>query len=442
MNVNYFVKCRICNTFTRIRIPLGYINEFPIRIHCGTCRNIISGHVRIGSNEPDCGINFDNVDVFDEGTPRYFAEVSGELPCNKVENCENKNFMDYATRMPGLNSIIQVGFHNKDKFTKNITDLSNVTKRWKDIDVIFNLFKNGKKEYIIKLLKELNKKEYLIENDIEVHREVHYTFLKLMKYIFVKEDLKKYILNINKEISIIDMEQYNKLINFLDEKNFLEKAYNEILDMLFKFMDILPNLIPAISAMQYKCINYEEQGISTCSFEDIKTFYIDAYEKILSLIQIPICLDNIKYRGEYNKFSSSKNYENFIKKKKGNKLKEISKEEFFSSMVNFPIDNKLRNAIGHSEYEFDGISQNIKYIPDEKQKEIVENKYLIIMAMECVQLMQYMVILEDLIFQLIWKKNLNKGLKLKVDDVFYKEIKVNEKCPCGSGKKYKKCCKD
>ena len=57
------------------------------------------------------------------------------------------------------------------------------------------------------------------------------------------------------------------------------------------------------------------------------------------------------------------------------------------------------------------------------------------MAIECVQLMQYIVILEDLIFQLIWKKNLNKGLKLKVDDIFYKEIKVNEKCPCRKWKK-------
>lgn len=435
MNVNYFVKCRICNTITRIRIPMGYINQFPIRIHCGTCKNIISGYVKICSNEPDRGIKFTNVDVLDEGTPSYFAEVSGELPCNKVENCQNKNLMDYAAKMPGLNSIIQVGFHNKDKFIKNIIDLSNEINRWKDTDVVFNLFKNGKKEYIIKLLKELNKKEYLIENDIEVHREIHYTFLKLMQYIFVKEDLKKYILNINKEISIIDMEQYNNLINFLDEKNYLEKAYNEILDMLSEFMNILPNLIPAISAMQYKYINYKEQGISTCSFEDIKTFYMDAYEKILSFIHIPICLDNIKYRGKYDKFNLSKNFEDFMKKRKGNKLKEISKEEFFSSMVNFPIDNKLRNAIGHSQYEFDGITQNIKYVPDEKQKEIVENKYLIVMAIECVQLMQYIVILEDLIFQLIWKKNLNKGLKLKVDDIFYKEIKVNEKCPCRKWKK-------
>ncbi len=28
MNVNYIVKCRICGSLTRIRIPLGYIRNF------------------------------------------------------------------------------------------------------------------------------------------------------------------------------------------------------------------------------------------------------------------------------------------------------------------------------------------------------------------------------------------------------------------------------
>lgn len=45
-------------------------------------------------------------------------------------------------------------------------------------------------------------------------------------------------------------------------------------------------------------------------------------------------------------------------------------------------------------------------------------------------------------FSINLEKNLNKGLKIKVNDIFDKDIKVNEKCPCGSGKKYKKCCKD
>lgn len=294
---------------------------------------------------------------------------------------------------------------------------------------------------IPKFLTKVTGTEYIVNNHLEIRRDVHYIFLKLIKNIFVEEGLEKYIISINKEIKTINMDEYNKLLIVLEQNSFLEKSYNEILDMLFDFIEIIPNIRTALTVMQYKSIDYDVYGISTCSFEDIKTFYMDAYEKILSLIHIPICLDNIKYRNKYDLFDSGISFEDFMKKKKGNKLKEILRTEFFSSMLKFPVNNKLRNAIGHRQYEYDGIIQIIKYIPNEKNKEVTEKKYLLEVAIECVYLMQYMVIIEDLIFQLIVKKNLNRGLKLKLNDIFYKNIGVNERCPCGSGKKYKKCCK-
>lgn len=431
MNVNYIVKCRICGSLTRIRIPLGYIRNFPIRIHCGKCNSIIKGNMVVDNENISYHADFLNVDVISNGKPNYFSEVSGELPSNKVEDCLNKDWMDYADRMPGLNAIMQVGFENKEKLILRITNLSKEIEKWDDTKVIFNLLRNNNYEFIPKLLKEdIDIKEYPMNNDIEIHRAVHYTLLKFMKYIFIDKELNKCIIDINKEISIINIEEYNRLLLYLDKENYLEKAYNEILDMLFKFVDILPNLLPAISAMQYKSLNYTEQGISTCSFEDIKTFYIDAYEKILSYIHIPMCLDNIKYRNKYNEFDKQQTLEDFLKESKGNRLKKITEIEFFSSLIKFPIDNKLRNAIGHNQYEFNGITQIITYKPNEKKQEIIENKYLMKMAIECIQLMQYMVIIQDLIFQMIRKKNYNKGIKTRVNSIFYKKIGVNEKCPC------------
>ncbi len=431
MNVNYIVKCRICGSLTRIRIPLGYISDFPIRIHCGKCKSIISGKMAVDNKNITYHADFENVDLVSNGKPDYFAETSRDLPCNKVEECSNKDWMYYGGKMPGMNAILQVGFENRDKLVNNIKSLEKELQKWNDTKTVFSLFKNDKNEFIPKLLKEeVYNQEYLMNNDIEIHRAVHYRFLKLMHYIFVNKQLENYIMSINKEISIIDMEQYNQLLLFLDKENFLEKSYNEILDMLFAFMKILPNILPAISAMQYRSLNYIEQGISTCSFEDIKTFYIDAYEKILSYIHIPMCLDNIKYRNDYNEFGNEQDLENFLKASKGNKLKKISETEFFSSLIKFPIDNKLRNAIGHNQYDFNGITQIITYKPNEKKQEIIENKYLMKMAIECIQLMQYMVIIQDLIFRMIRKKNYNKGIKTRVNSIFYKKIGVNEKCPC------------
>lgn len=61
-------------------------------------------------------------------------------------------------------------------------------------------------------------------------------------------------------------------------------------------MEVYPNILPAETYLRYKEKAKPDVGIATCSFSDIKTFYQDAYEAILSLIFIPVCLDNILIR--------------------------------------------------------------------------------------------------------------------------------------------------
>lgn len=147
MNVNYNVKCRICDSITRIRIPIGHVNKFPIRIHCGKCKNIILGEVNINQKEISYDVEFFNVDEVRNVEINYFAEASGELPCNKVENCIVENLMYYAERMPGMNAVLNIGHDNMKKFFENFYDLSNELENWNNTKIIFNLLKN--REYRI-----------------------------------------------------------------------------------------------------------------------------------------------------------------------------------------------------------------------------------------------------------------------------------------------------
>ena len=57
-------------------------------------------------------------------------------------------------------------------------------------------------------------------------------------------------------------------------------------------------------------INKKEFGISTINFKDMKTFYEETYELILELITIPIGLNNIVTRGNYDDFSEKSPYKN------------------------------------------------------------------------------------------------------------------------------------
>ena len=50
MTHNYFVKCPICGTITRMRTPVGYIYKTPVRYHCAECDSLLTDEL-ITDNE-------------------------------------------------------------------------------------------------------------------------------------------------------------------------------------------------------------------------------------------------------------------------------------------------------------------------------------------------------------------------------------------------------
>ena len=49
---------------------------------------------------------------------------------------------------------------------------------------------------------------------------------------------------------------------------------------------------------------------------------------------------------------------------------------------------------------------------------------------------------QEVPIEVLWNKQLRKSLGIKIPPRRVSKIGRNEPCPCGSGKKYKKCCKD
>jgi hypothetical protein len=447
MNVNYFVKCRICGKITRIRIPVGHLDEYPIRIYCGKCESILRGRFIIQQEEVKYHAEFDNCDeVFSENAD-FFSEISGELLCNKVEDCSDKdNIYHYATRLPFMVSASAMGFPSMQEYISKLQDINIQLKEWENNRTVFDLYKGRKYEYIPSLLSlKLPKDEFGLSNNIEILRGVHYFFLKSVTNIFETKDYVRMLKLINKEFADIDNLKLKELISYLDGTDSLDLLYDKMIDILCNFMKVFRNILPALCAKRYEedTINYNTQGITTCTFDDIKMFYIDTYEALLSMIIIPISLDNIKYRNEFTSFNDGNTtLENLNKMSKGNRLHILNKSETFSNLININMNNKLRNAIGHNNYIYNGLTQIIEFSPDPKHLDKKEKKYLLEVAVECIDLMQTTVIMSDYIIHLIRKKNMFSGIKTSVESIFYQHVSVNDKCPCGSGEKYKRCCKD
>ena len=82
MTHNYFLKCPICDTITRMRTPVGYITKTPVRIHCGECNTLMTGEFLVDNDKVrfeyvpiNCEEVFEtDVDHFD-----FFGEASGEM---------------------------------------------------------------------------------------------------------------------------------------------------------------------------------------------------------------------------------------------------------------------------------------------------------------------------------------------------------------------------
>ena len=120
-------------------------------------------------------------------------------------------------------------------------------------------------------------------------------------------------------------------------------------------------------------------------------------------------------------------------------------------MIYGKLDKDVRNSIGHFNYENEDVfNQTIKFKHLRNANRIVE-KSLIRICNEIWDMYLTLFTLSELIYNLK-RVNLNlqgiKASKIEVMDfnlkkqskTVNKKIGRNDLCPCGSGKKYKKCC--
>ena len=208
-------------------------------------------------------------------------------------------------------------------------------------------------------------------------------------------------------------------------------------------------LIPAFCIQFYNeySIDYEIEGSSTSDYDSIKQFYLDAYEVLGNLMILPIALNNIMYRGSFSSVESIndkiKDLDNFIAARKGLRFHSNKTSEVYIEKLNLQVDTQLRNAIGHNDVEYYPLTQKITYIPDPKNRSKKMTKYLLEFETEAIHMIQAIIVIDEYLYRLREIDLMNKGhIPINSFNTMGKSVKVgrNDLCPCGSGKKYKKCC--
>lgn len=461
MVVPRILICPICGKRTYLRIEDGgYLSEYPIRVHCLNCRALMKGVYIMTQDSPYRGLHMYNavVEECDVDSEKkiiknadYVFEVSGELPCRLVREFDGH----IITQTPYLEAADQIAYMQAriarlQYFEANITD-------WKSKKgVAFQLLDEGSIEYIATAIdNHMGEYWYECDNYLKSLHCLQEIVLEETKYLFFDETQITTLQHIIECLARLDSDNLHLFSVRMGGVPELLLAYRKAISVFSSFMDVYPNLLPAETYLLFKNRNVANSGISTCSFTDLKAFYQDSYEAILSLLYIPVCLDNILSRGDYQSFDSeftkffsekrfrdlSDDFERYLLFDNGLKLNKIDIHEPLQGLIAIPADRKLRNGIGHNNIKYDAIKQIIQVYDQKDHEKVTLEKRLMDMATDCLGLVRSAVLLAEIILFILRRELKADNIHSALHPRLYTETTPNDKCPCGSNTKYKRCCK-
>lgn len=465
MIVNKIAICPICEKKTYLRIEDGsYLDEYPIRVRCMNCRAMIKGtyvmnpqrglilyNARIEECDAVETKNAAGVPLVHIKNADYVAEISGELPCKKIEKyfegCNNSTpFIDASDQID-----VEARKERLNRFRYNMVEWN----RWKNI--AFQLLDEGSIDYIATALRnKMGDYDVSCESNLETLHCLQEVVREETEYLFFDISEDETIANLLNELASADDDQISEFICRLGGVDEILSSYKKMIEVFSSFMEIYPNLLPAETFLRFKNKeNIKNRGISTCTYEDLKSFYQDSYESILSIYHIPVSIDNIILRNKYYIFNKDEevvnifdkpnykrmkdDYERYKALDNGKKQQKINFEEPIQGLLNLPANKDLRNGIGHNNIKYDGISQSVILYDQHRPGKIKQKIELMDMALDCLGLVKSAVIMAEVLLFLLRKEENNTQAVLHPR--FYKKAEPNMKCPCGSGIKYKKCCK-
>ncbi len=454
MQVNYYYKCNVCNSICNLKYQYGFSKKHPIRYKCN-CGVTISGFYT-----EENGLSFKNATETDETNAEFVVPVSGEFltPSSYDISSLEESFRPTTY----ITAFAQMNYEDYIKAFSSIIDNRDI--KYPKIQIINDLYKANNIDLLKKKITEYYNPQisiFPLNNKADILRAVS----MINQFQFLESsDITKRTTDLFVIANKQSPEEIHKYIKFISSLNRITNWKNRIKTVCDQFYQKVDLLMPAISIDYYydkSILKSNDYSITTTSFEEIKQLYIDFYELITGLLIIPIGLDNILLRGDYtkiniNKAVSAKNLEDVSNiRNKGYIIKLINSNEPLQSLVCTCLDSDVRNSIGHFSYQSKEIAskntQTIRFINEYSSSEdieisLIEICYNIWCMYKCLALfnelihhieLQILAVEEGIVPSFIENPNLIKKMTSMVKTKIY----PNDPCPCGSGLKYKKCCK-
>lgn len=456
MQANYYYKCEICGCICNLKYQLGFSKHHPIRYRC-SCGITIKGQY-----QENQGITFENAIEVSESLPNFVVHSSGEFLTRTSYNVSN-----IKDTLAPTSFICATQKMDYEKFRKVFTAVINYRdNRTSTVRAINELYEAQNLKMLEKVIREKydpNRKLFPLNNEADYLRAV--TMINQFQFLNYNNTTEK-TTDLFLSTFHANVEECTKYFVFLSNLNKLNEWKRKIYHLSDQIYSKIDLLIPAIGIDFYydKTPVYNgELSITTSSFEDIKQLYVDLYELIANLIILPMGFDNILLRNSYESIKIKKeiNVQSLSDvskmRNKGNIIALIDSTAPFECLLCDCLDTHIRNGIGHFSYKSEEIAsrqgQTIRFYSINSSEEyidlsLVEICYNIWNMYKCLGVFNELI--HHIELQILSK---TKGISpsfitdKKVRNNMHglnnaKKIYPNDLCPCGSGLKYKKCCKN
>ncbi|MDU2895243.1 MAG: hypothetical protein E7B53_08845 [Clostridium sp.] len=379
MTVSKLLKCDVCGKVTKVKIEVGHIEKYSAHIPCKSCGILFHCEYKQDDEKVEMKSDFINAtEIFDE-LADYICTVTGDFISEKVKEINSPE--DEIMPPMWMKFRDMLGDEEYSKlFKKRIPILKSVNKeiqyQWARI---MDLWINKQKYFFDLQMKYLYDDRSFDTNEQERLSLVRKLTTDVLSEIYFESEYEEYLETIRNNLRKLVRKYPEKFQEFLVDVNdmgLLEQSERILYEQIKRIIGYIPELIPVFSLAlvdeKSKDILFNKDfslGIYTIDFETIKLLYQDLYETNAKVLFIPVCLDNLLNRGDYNafidnKFKSLKKYVD--EWKTFSKIDAIENNTVFAKRSKECLDNKLRNCIGHCSYEVDNIRQVITYKNGEK----------------------------------------------------------------------------
>ena len=409
--IRHLLKCDVCGAHTLLRTQLSWLPQHPLRVHCGKCGILISGTVYIDHEEVEFDFVFHNATVLEsDATPDFHIEASAELLTAKLQVYTGDPTAQLAT--PFLRQSSAIGNERFQQFSlRTKAFIQTIDNLWPAVRRINELWLNGNHQYLAQQVAEfLPDHQYPMDSELECLRGVHQLNLSFLSPLldFSRFEETTHLLwseiddlTSNSALSLLE------LVNHFVSDDILVRYETKIFSQIGQLVDTFKYLIPVFGMTFRDDLSdsiLQEQGITTASFEDLKQFYLDSYEVASETINLVIAFNNLKHRGSFEQMKiwrkDVQTIADFDSKTKGVRIGFLDGNETFDNLLYPHLDNKIRNAIGHNSYKYDGVRQVITYFPSGRETASdAQRIYLLEFGRDCWNIFLCLVDLAELIYQ-------------------------------------------